>query len=147
MEHEAAPQPIRPDGQYGDYYVLDPESREKKRVRPLRRSYKHVGVRPKHPLRDLTADEAQRYAAQHYIKFEAYPEHPSGVTGRFWTQAQLDSGCRNVTSMGGAIAETYACDPKFYRATFCASCRAHLPVEEFVWVDDQGRETTDVVGS
>jgi hypothetical protein len=62
-------------------------------------------------------------------------------------QAWVDSGCRNVTSMGGAIAETYACDPKFYRATFCASCRAHLPVEEFVWVDDQGRETTDVVGS
>lgn len=44
--------------------------------------------------------------------------------------------CGTVTTMGQAIAETYARDPKFYGATFCAECRGHFPVGEggeFVW--------------
>lgn len=43
--------------------------------------------------------------------------------------------CGTVTSMGRAIAETYARDPKFYGATYCCHCWKHLPVTEFVWVD------------
>lgn len=44
--------------------------------------------------------------------------------------------CGKQTSMHLEIAETYARDPSFYGATFCVSCRTHLPVGEFVWVED-----------
>lgn len=49
--------------------------------------------------------------------------------------------CGVATSMGEAIAETYARDPKFYGGTYCLGCRKHLPVAEFRWDDGQ------VVGS
>lgn len=44
--------------------------------------------------------------------------------------------CGGVTTMGRALAETYACDPSFYSGTFCAICRTHFPVGadgEFTW--------------
>ncbi|MDI3335843.1 hypothetical protein QKW60_05460 [Defluviimonas aestuarii] len=44
--------------------------------------------------------------------------------------------CGTVTTMGQAIAETYARDPFFYSGTFCCACRSHFPVGEdgeFVW--------------
>jgi hypothetical protein len=53
--------------------------------------------------------------------------------------------CGTVTTMGVALAETYARDPKFYGATFCCGCGAHYPVGEggeFVWKD-----TTEKVGT
>lgn len=43
--------------------------------------------------------------------------------------------CGVVTRMNIKIAETYASDPKFYGATFCVSCKTHLPVGEFLWDD------------
>ena len=49
-------------------------------------------------------------------------------------------GCGAVTSMGLAIAETYARNPGFYGSTYCTSCMKHLPVGwrgEFYWVDTQ----------
>lgn len=53
--------------------------------------------------------------------------------------------CGGVTSMGQAIAETYARDPKFYGATMCVHCGAHFPVGEhgeFVWIDDGSKVGT-----
>lgn len=44
--------------------------------------------------------------------------------------------CGGITTMGLALAETYARDPEFYSGTFCVFCRAHFPVGsegEFVW--------------
>lgn len=44
--------------------------------------------------------------------------------------------CGTVTTMGQALAETYARDPFFYSGTFCCGCNAHFPVGEdgeFVW--------------
>lgn len=44
--------------------------------------------------------------------------------------------CGAVTTMGRALAETFARDPSFYGGTFCATCRAHFPIGangEFVW--------------
>lgn len=41
--------------------------------------------------------------------------------------------CGANTSMGYALAETYARDPKFYSGTFCVKCRAHFPLDQFVW--------------
>jgi hypothetical protein len=47
--------------------------------------------------------------------------------------------CGEVTTMGLALAETYARDPHFYGGTFCAACREHYPVGEngeFTWVGE-----------
>lgn len=46
--------------------------------------------------------------------------------------------CGVVTSMGLALSETYARDPKFYGATFCTHCAKHFPLQAadgpaFVW--------------
>jgi hypothetical protein len=44
--------------------------------------------------------------------------------------------CGGVTTMGIALCETYARDPRFYSHTYCAVCQRHRLVEEFVWVED-----------
>ena len=44
--------------------------------------------------------------------------------------------CGGLTTMGTAIAETYARNPYFYGGTYCIKCSAHSPVGEdgeFVW--------------
>jgi hypothetical protein len=122
-----------PNGQYEKYAVLPEEERRKGFVRPVRRSYQHVGIRPKYPLRDLTEEEKKEHAAWGYAKYEEYPKSDSPVVGRFWTESQLHSGCGVVTTMGQALAETYARDPEYYGATFCCGCKRHIAVEEFVW--------------
>lgn len=46
--------------------------------------------------------------------------------------------CNAWTTMGTAIAQTYARNPTFYGGTFCARCGDHFPVGaagEFVWAD------------
>ncbi|MDP3767417.1 MAG: hypothetical protein Q8S13_05335, partial [Dehalococcoidia bacterium] len=103
--------------------------------------YLHVGPPgPKYAPRDLTDEEKARYPLSDYgyVKFEPYPAGER-LVGRFWTQAQLDAvdnGCRTVTTMGQALADTYASDPGFYSGTFCAYCGKHFPVGaegDFVW--------------
>lgn len=78
------------------YLVLSDEERAKGFVRPVRRSYKHVGI-------------------------------------------ELHKGCGTVTTMAPPIAETYARSPRFYSHTYCTGCQMHLPVGEFIWVDDGTR--------
>lgn len=51
-------------------------------------------------------------------------------------RSYLHTVCGTVTTMGRAIAETYARNPHFYGETYCAGCRGHFPVGahgEFVW--------------
>lgn len=51
-------------------------------------------------------------------------------------QAYTHSVCGGTTTMGRALAETYARNPSFYGATFCVECGGHFPVGEngeFVW--------------
>lgn len=48
--------------------------------------------------------------------------------------------CGTETTMGLAIAETYARDPKFYGGTFCCHCGKHFHLEtvdgsQFFWED------------
>jgi hypothetical protein len=51
--------------------------------------------------------------------------------------------CNKTTSMNNKIAETYARDPKFYNATFCATCGTHYPLRnssgkaQFLWLDGE----------
>lgn len=135
---------LKDNGQQKGYVVLSAEERAKGYVRPVRRTYIHVGpLPPKNPLRDLTPEEHKRYDEYGYVKYEEYPrEVTSAVIGKFWTQKMIDAlngGCRSSTRMAQDIAETYARNPKFYGSTFCISCGKHLPVDEFVWVDDETR--------
>jgi hypothetical protein len=47
--------------------------------------------------------------------------------------------CGVATTMGQALAETYARQPNFYGGTYCVGCRGHFPVGEngeFVWDDE-----------
>jgi hypothetical protein len=141
--------PVTPDhreinpatGMQKGYVVLSESERAKGFVRPVRRTYVHVGrPTPKYPLLDLTEEQKERTMGTGYVKFEAYPEG-SSATGRYWTQAEIDRinrGCGSVTTMGQALAETYSRDPGFYSGTYCAACQTHFPVGEqgeFVWED------------
>ena len=147
FETAGAPAPIDPKtGQYLAYWVLSADERAKGFVRPLRRSYKHVGCRPKGATRPLTDDE-DHHKKFGYVLFESYG--PGALNGRFWTAEQLNSGCGHNTVMGHAIAETYARSPSYYGSTFCVNCGKHFPVDEFVWLDDPGtgKPTEERVGT
>lgn len=53
--------------------------------------------------------------------------------------------CGADTTMGRALAETYARDPFFYSGTFCVQCGAHFPVGEdgeFLWRGTNARVGT-----
>ena len=53
--------------------------------------------------------------------------------------------CGAVTTMGQALAETYARDPHFYGATYCVNCQMHKAVGEsgeFVWEPDGSKVGT-----
>jgi len=124
---------LKDNGQQKAYVVLTAEERAKGFVRPVRTAYMHKGARPKYNLRDLTDEEKVRFDKYNYVKYEEYPLSDSSVVGRFWTQAQLDSGCGTVTTMALSIAETFARKPDFYDGGFCCGCGKHVPNEELVW--------------
>ena len=75
------------------------------------------------------ADRAKGYTRPYRTKYV----HSAPESGK----------CGVVTTMGHAIAETYARDPKFYGGTYCVGCRMHRPLAEFTWDDGSGQ----VVGS
>lgn len=52
---------------------------------------------------------------------------------RPYRDSYVHKKCGTLTKMGRTIAETYARDPHFYGGTFCVACRAHFPLDEFVW--------------
>jgi hypothetical protein len=54
--------------------------------------------------------------------------------------------CGARTTMGTAIAETYARQPTFYGATYCCNCQMHRPVGEFEWIEPDG-STGPAVGT
>jgi len=59
--------------------------------------------------------------------------------------AYVHEKCGDITTMGRAIAETYAREPGFYSGTFCSNCEDHFAVGEdgeFVWLG-----TTQKVGT
>ncbi len=54
-------------------------------------------------------------------------------------QAYKHVACGSVTTMGLAIAETYARNPAFYGGTFCVNCGMHFPLitpegRQFAWI-------------
>ena len=141
FENASAPAPVNPrTGQHEAYWVLSPEERAKGFVRPVRRSYRHVGQRVcGKPKADAAAPssvcvdvpghdgECAIWRGATDAEFERH-----GQTGHL-------GGCDTVTTMGQAIAETYARDPRFYSGTFCVSCREHFPLDQFVWAGTNER--------
>lgn len=144
-----------PGPQNEAYLVLSEAERAKGFVRPLRLSYRHVGIAgPRYALRDVTGEERGRYAGEGWEKYEEYPAQAKGsALGRHWTPEELGSvgkGCGTVTTMNRAIAESYARSPGMYGATYCCGCRRHLPVGpqgEFTWVEADGSEAGNRVGA
>lgn len=129
-------------GMQRGYVVLSEEERRQGFVKPVRHSYRHVGPPQPVGLRDLTAEEIKRNDPKGglgYVKYEEYGPEKSPLVGKFWTQDELDRmqrRCNVVTTMGQALAETYARNPSFYGGTFCAACRKHYPLVEFTWEPD-----------
>lgn len=139
-EDASAPAPARPDGQHEAYWILSGEERAKGFVRPVRSSYRHVGRVVCGTPREETILPPGYVAMVCVLE----PHEGDCTCWRGITAAELErmtrvgrlGGCDSVTSMGRAIAETYARDPKFYGSTFCCGCGAHFPVGadgEFVW--------------
>lgn len=130
-------------GQHKSYIILCPDERAKGFVRPYRDRYQHRG----------------RAICGAYLNMEGNqklgglidvctgePGH-DGECIQSTTLSQPEAalaqekrmhpvGCGVVTTMGQALSETYARDPKFYGATFCCGCNKHLPVAEFAWTKD-----------
>jgi hypothetical protein len=48
--------------------------------------------------------------------------------------------CGTLTTMGRALAETYARDPHFYSGTFCCGCGTHFALDQFDWEDGEPME-------
>ena len=63
-------------------------------------------------------------------------ERQKGFVRPYRDRYQHVGGCGAITTMGRALSETYARDPKFYGATFCVGCNKHSPVSEFIWTAD-----------
>lgn len=146
---------VESSGQHKDYIVLCQEERDKGFIRPYRDAYKHVGRRVKTQkgtfvsLEETDDTDSFHNPSNGYSVFFRYDESDSGVVGRYLKQEEFDAmrdgkthfgGCGAVTTMGRALSETYARDPKFYGSTFCVKCNKHLPVAEFVWHEMDGSE-------
>lgn len=132
------------------YLVLSEEERAKGFVRPVRHSYIHVGKSHSHYkgiYRMLTDEEKKEYQVngKNYVAILTVMTREDGsfLGGTYVTQEEFDAyqkgtrtgGCGGLTTMGQALAETYARDPNFYGSTYCVHCMKHLPVQEFVWAD------------
>jgi len=133
------------------YLVLSEEERAKGFIRPVRKSYVHIGHKVElegGEIKPLTKKQLERYKDYNYAAYLKYPKERSPLVGRFLSKEEAENigkyvgGCGATTTMNEIIAETYARNPKFYGSTYCISCQKHLPVEEFVWVG-----TNEKVGS
>lgn len=84
-----------------------------------------------------TDSEPAPQAAVYLVLSEA--ERAKGFVRPFRNQ-YLHLACDRITTMSRAIAETYARNPHFYGATYCAHCGMHRPVGahgEFEWLDGE----------
>ena len=79
-------------------------------------------------------DDAPRPQNEVYLVLSE-EERAKGFT-RPLRRSYIHRICGTETTMGLALCETYARDPKFYGATYCCGCAMHKPVGEFVWKED-----------
>lgn len=137
-------------GQHKDYIVLCPDERAKGFVRPYRDAYRHAGRSICGTIVNRGPSwEAPKLGGPRDICSRVF-EHEGECGSPFQSVDQPEhakilethriGGCGKITTMGRALAETYARDPKFYGATFCTNCNRHLPVAEFTWYEMDGTE-------
>lgn len=127
------------DGMQEKYLVLSEEERAKGFVRPLRRSYRHSGRVVCGKPRQSDGREGWHVCVcdvGHAGECSAWQQVKSFQDALSVRETHRLGGCGTVTTMGLALCETYARDPKFYGGTFCAGCRTHLPLDQFVWSED-----------
>lgn len=86
---------------------------------------------PADPRLTRGVDDTPRPQADAYLVLSE-AERAAGFV-RPVRRSYVHDTCGSVTTMSQPIAETYARDPRFYGATYCATCRMHRPVAEFVW--------------
>lgn len=141
---------LLPNGQQRGYVVLNAEERAKGFVRPVRRSYVHVGRK----ICGKRLESSKDHPGIVDWLCAGLPGHEGECPGyRGFTQSELDryeatgflGGCGTSTSMGRELAETYARSPDFYSGTFCSQCSNHFPVGEhgqFIWEGTEERVGT-----
>jgi hypothetical protein len=88
---------------------------------------------PTHPKLTRGVDDKPVPQAEVYLVLSA-EERAKGFV-RPVRRTYVHTACGTATSIGDALAETYARNPKFYGATYCVRCQMHKPVAEFVWDD------------
>ncbi len=91
---------------------------------------------PADPRLTYGVDSAPRPQADAYLILSD-EERAKGFV-RPIRRSYVHETCGTSTRMAQGLAETYARDPGFYEATFCAACSMHRPVGsagEFVWED------------
>lgn len=130
-------------GQHKGYVVLCEDERKKGFARPYRDAYKHVGARlcGKRMIPEGTNPAIYVCTGEPDHDRECCSWTPVGSVSIAVRAADTHmlGGCGSVTTMGRALSETYARDPKFYGTTFCVACNKHLPVAEFTWTEDGAR--------
>lgn len=89
---------------------------------------------PNDPRLGHGADESPVPQQQVYLILSE-EERKKGFV-RPYRDAYVHKTCGAVTIMGKELSETYARNPKFYGATYCAHCHMHRPVSEFAWDAD-----------
>lgn len=88
---------------------------------------------PRDPRLTRGADTEETPQAEVYLVLSE-EERAKGFV-RPLRRTYVHTTCGVATTMGSAIAETYARQPSFYGSTYCVKCRRHLPVSEFTWDD------------
>lgn len=104
----------------------------------------HLTTDPSDPRLTHGNDAAPVPQAQAYLVLSE-EERAKGFV-RPYRDAYKHDTCGTVTTMGRALSETYARDPKFYGGTYCVKCSMHRPVSEFHWYEMDGA-IGPVVGS
>ena len=105
---------------------MTPEKRETSETtdgKPPRPGYEAAGAPA--PINPATG--------QHEAYWILSPEDRAKGFVRPVQQEYVHAACGGKTSMGLAIAETYARQPDYYGATMCVHCGGHFPVGEFIW--------------
>lgn len=129
-------------------YIMDRDEAEKNR-RGLevleKKSQQHgakvctISGKPPDPDYDALSNAPQpvKEGGQHADYYVLCPEERAKGFVRPLRQSYIHDKCGSLTTMGLALSETYARDPKFYGGTFCCHCGNHFPVSEFKWEDGE----------
>lgn len=97
-------------------------------------NFEHLTTDPNDPRLTHGIDETPVPQAPVYLVLSEEDRKMGFV--RPYRNKYIHLTCGTETIMGQALSETYARDPKFYDATYCAACKMHRPVSEFTWSAD-----------